>query len=204
MSGMPLALIVILSLQNPEDARTMCGTVQAYVVSRACETVLIGGSSGSPTFTILIPPEARRKFDRPPQTTYLFQSVCATGVEGPKREGLYSIVIKDPSQLRVGQQKDTPAFGEGAARACEAGVQPALPPARAVSKRAPGSKTVSNAVIVEVLVDEKGAVADARVLSSRDPARDAAALESVRQWKFTPASRRGRPVRFVTSVSVDR
>ena len=108
MSGMPLLFIALLVLQNPDDARTMCGTVQSYVVSPACETVLIGGSGGSPTFTILIPPAARRHFDRPPQTTYLFQGVCATGLDGPKREGLYSIVIKDPSQLRVGQRKEAP------------------------------------------------------------------------------------------------
>ena len=82
MSGMSLLFIALLVLQNPDDARTMCGTVQSYVVSPACETVLIGGSGGSPTFTILIPPAARRHFDRPPQTTYLFQGVCATGLCG--------------------------------------------------------------------------------------------------------------------------
>jgi len=204
MSGMPLLFIAFLVLQNPDDARTMCGTVQSYVVSPACETVLIGGSGGSPTFTILIPPAARRHFDRPPQTTYLFQGVCATGLDGPKREDLYSIVIKDPSQLRVGQRKEAPAFGEGAAHACEAGIQPARPPARAASKRPASSKAISNAVIVEVLVDEHGRVADARVLSSRDPSRDATALESVRQWKFTPATRKGRAIPFVTAVSVAR
>jgi periplasmic protein TonB len=52
---------------------------------------------------------------------------------------------------------------------------------------------VQGTVVVEFVIDVDGRVADPRVVRSV-PLLDAAALEAVRQWRFVPATRRGRPV----------
>ena len=61
---------------------------------------------------------------------------------------------------------------------------------------------VSGVVIVEALVDVTGKVANARVLRSI-PSLDAAALEAVSQWVFTPTELDGRAVPIVLTVTVN-
>lgn len=73
-------------------------------------------------------------------------------------------------------------------------VRPVYPPI-ALSAR------VEGVVIVEVDIDTEGAVSAARVL--RPVALlDEAALEAVRQWRFTPTVLNGQPVPVVMTVSV--
>lgn len=56
-------------------------------------------------------------------------------------------------------------------------------------------KGVSGSVQLSLLVGVDGAVRDAKVLQSSPPEIfDAAALEAVRQWRFSPALYEGRPV----------
>jgi protein TonB len=69
-------------------------------------------------------------------------------------------------------------------------------PAAARSSRAEGI------VIVELHVNEQGAVSDARVLRSRPPF-DQAALDAVRQWRYEPLVFNGAPTSFIMSVVVD-
>jgi TonB family protein len=57
-------------------------------------------------------------------------------------------------------------------------------------------------VAVEVLVDEKGHVADARVLRSI-PLLDKAALEAARQWEFTPTLMNGEPVPVLLQLEMN-
>ena len=52
----------------------------------------------------------------------------------------------------------------------------------------------SGVVMLEVEVDEKGAVADVEILS-QDEGFVAVAIEAARQFRFQPAKRDGRPVR---------
>jgi protein TonB len=73
-------------------------------------------------------------------------------------------------------------------------VPPAYP-AIAMSARVQGT------VVLEVLVDEQGHVADARVLRSI-PLLDAAAIEAVRQWEFTPTLLDGSPQPIFMTVTV--
>jgi protein TonB len=56
-------------------------------------------------------------------------------------------------------------------------------------------------VILEVFIDEDGTVADTRVLRSI-PLLDQAAMDAVRQWKFTPTLLNGAPTRVVMTVTV--
>jgi TonB family protein len=62
---------------------------------------------------------------------------------------------------------------------------------------------ISGIVILEVLVDAAGNVADAWVLKPLPYGLDQAALQAVRQWKFKPATKEGSPVPVVFTVSVN-
>ena len=56
-------------------------------------------------------------------------------------------------------------------------------------------------VILEAVLDTDGSVREARVLRSV-PLLDAAALEAVQQWRFTPTLLNGEPVPVVMTVTV--
>jgi TonB family protein len=74
-------------------------------------------------------------------------------------------------------------------------VDPVYPPiARAAQ--------VQGVVIVEAVVDEAGGVSDARILRSI-PLLDQAALDAVKQWRFTPTVRDGKPVPVVMTVTIN-
>jgi TonB family protein len=60
---------------------------------------------------------------------------------------------------------------------------------------------VQGVVILEIVITELGSIADARVLRSI-PALDAAAVEAVRQWQFTPTLLNGEAVPVIMTVTV--
>jgi len=60
---------------------------------------------------------------------------------------------------------------------------------------------VHGTVILEAAVDEDGHVREVRVLRSI-PLLDAAALEAVRQWHYSPLSLNGEPQPFILTVTV--
>ncbi len=61
-------------------------------------------------------------------------------------------------------------------------------------------------VLLEVILDAQGNVCDARVVKPLQPQLDAAALAAVRQWKFAPARKDGKPVaaRYFASIEYRR
>ena len=59
---------------------------------------------------------------------------------------------------------------------------------------------VEGMVIIEAMIDERGAVVDARVLRSV-PVLDAAALAALRQWRYTPTLLNGVPVRVLMTIT---
>lgn len=56
------------------------------------------------------------------------------------------------------------------------------------------AKRITGLVTLEVSVDEKGTVADVRVVKPLQADLDQAAIDAMRQWKFEPATRDGKPV----------
>ena len=58
-----------------------------------------------------------------------------------------------------------------------------------------GRERANGTVAIEMIVDEQGVPKDLNVVISAGPALDAAALESVRSWRFDPARQNGVPVR---------
>ena len=61
---------------------------------------------------------------------------------------------------------------------------------------------VQGIVIIEATIGKDGSVKDAKVLRSV-PLLDQAALDAVRQWKFTPTLLNGEPVEVVMTVTVN-
>jgi TonB family protein len=61
---------------------------------------------------------------------------------------------------------------------------------------------IAGMVIIEAVIGTEGSVESARVLRSI-PALDDAALEAVRQWKFTPTLLNGAPVPVIMTVTVN-
>ena len=57
-------------------------------------------------------------------------------------------------------------------------------------------------VIMRFIIDAKGNVQDASVVRSTDPDFSAAALEAVKQWKYSPARKSGQPVNIAVQMPV--
>jgi protein TonB len=60
---------------------------------------------------------------------------------------------------------------------------------------------VSGIVVLEAVIDEDGHVREVRVLRST-PLLDQAAIEAVRQWRFSPTLLNGQPVPVAMTVTV--
>lgn len=65
------------------------------------------------------------------------------------------------------------------------------------------ARGVQGVVILEATIRDSGAVADVRLLRGIDSALNAAALEAVSQWEFTPTLLDGRPTAIIMSVTVN-
>jgi periplasmic protein TonB len=64
------------------------------------------------------------------------------------------------------------------------------------------SARVQGVVIIEATIGTDGRVTDAKVLRSI-PLLDAAALEAVKQWVYTPTTLNGVPVPVIMTVTVN-
>jgi protein TonB len=61
---------------------------------------------------------------------------------------------------------------------------------------------VSGVVIIEATIDTTGGVRDAKVLRSI-PLLEQAALDAVKQWRFTPTLLNGEPKEVIMTVTVN-
>lgn len=62
---------------------------------------------------------------------------------------------------------------------------------------------ISGIVILEMVISETGTVERIGVLKSLGPALDAAGIEAVKKWKFAPATRDGKPVPVLFSLTIN-
>lgn len=58
-------------------------------------------------------------------------------------------------------------------------------------------------MLLALTVDKQGLVRDVHVTRSLDKRLDQNAIDAVKQWKFKPAVKDGKPVAVRTSVEVD-
>jgi TonB family protein len=58
-------------------------------------------------------------------------------------------------------------------------------------------------VVMEIVVRRDGSVGDVRVMQGLGYGLDERAIEAVRQWRFSPARRRGQPVDVLVEVAME-
>ncbi len=78
-------------------------------------------------------------------------------------------------------------------------------PVRTVAPEVPSALSRSGGsglVTVNFLVDEQGAVQDAKVEKTSDPTLDEPALKAVKKWKFKPAKKDGTAVAIRVSIPI--
>lgn len=163
-----------------------------------------------------------------PETTldvfFTFRASADGGVvDAAVRGGLalmaFSTMMKPNAQIgsAISAGTTAPTFGPTSARPGEVPAQTAVkvvrvggsirPPTRVVNVAAiyPGealSANVQGVVIIEARIATDGSIADARVLRSI-PLLDQAALDAVRQWRYTPTLENGEPVEVLMTVTVN-
>jgi protein TonB len=104
--------------------------------------------------------------------------------------------------------RDEPPPPAPAAQPAPSRVGGAIKPPRKIQDVAPvypelaRTARVSGVVIIEAMIDEQGRVQDARVLRSI-PLLDAAAIDAVRRWRFTPTVLNGEAIPVVMTVTVN-
>jgi periplasmic protein TonB len=67
----------------------------------------------------------------------------------------------------------------------------------------PALNDTHGTLILDVWIDESGDVACVKIVRSI-PLNDQAAVDAVRQWKFAPATMRGRPIAVIQEVRVQK
>lgn len=62
------------------------------------------------------------------------------------------------------------------------------------------SEGVSGLVAVQIVIDEKGEVIDAKATKSSHPDFEKPALDAIRKWKFKPAKKDGKEVKVRVTI----
>jgi len=61
---------------------------------------------------------------------------------------------------------------------------------------------IIGSVSIGVVIDESGAIADAKILESSNTELNEAAIAAVRQWRFTGAKKDGKPIRVYYTIPI--
>ncbi|MEA2558756.1 MAG: hypothetical protein QOH06_260 [Acidobacteriota bacterium] len=61
---------------------------------------------------------------------------------------------------------------------------------------------LSGVVLLELIIDKQGGVAEARVVRGMPEGLDRSALKALRDWRFQPATRKGKPVQVLVTCKV--
>jgi protein TonB len=195
------------------------GIVAALVISPALATDVLPEVQRTTAF-ILVRPEMPAQPPPPVQRRAAPPSTAAAPVVEPEGVEPEPPEVFEPAALVVGV---IPWFGVPAGEAIVGGgpLPPASPPEAKGPVRIGGvvrppakirhvapiyppialAARKEGLVILEALVGEDGEVREVRVLRS-DALFDDAAVQAVRQWKFTPTRLNGEPVPVVMTVTV--
>ena len=137
--------------------------------------------------------------------------VAATAAAAPQQSTVASPGA--PSRPVAAAAPPPASRPSAAARAAEAGlaytiddegVTPPLTIQQRMPSMPPQLQTIARAVhargLLDVVIDETGRVADARIRQSLNAAFDSQVVRSARDWRYQPAVKDGLPVRFVKTI----
>ncbi len=116
----------------------------------------------------------------------------------PSAWGALSILLALPA-LGIGQEGEANGIGQPVAD-YDKPPKP-LKMTRPQYPKAAFDAKIEGTVVVEILIDEKGRVHPQRVLTSI-PALDAAAIATVKEWVFSPATKKGHAVATIAHAPI--
>jgi TonB family protein len=64
-------------------------------------------------------------------------------------------------------------------------------------------KHITGKVVLDVTVNEHGKVSTTKTKESADPSLEKAAIDAVKQWEFEPLKLDGKPVAFITTITLN-
>ena len=62
---------------------------------------------------------------------------------------------------------------------------------------------IQGTVVVQAIIDQKGCAESVRVVQKLNPQLDELAKQAVNSWKFTPATKDGKPVAVIVQIAVE-
>ncbi len=62
---------------------------------------------------------------------------------------------------------------------------------------------IQGPVVLDAEIEADGTVGNVKLKKSLDPGLDKNAIEAIRQWKFKPAEKDGKPIKVLTSIEVN-
>ncbi len=174
----------ILSVELPAlPSPTVAGGGEVVIEA----TIDANGSVSRPVFLRSTPPYSDMILGA--IARWRFRPARAVGEDGTERTVEATVVIA--AIYRPPTLFDGPTVGEPPTP-LKAGSSSAAVPVTIVPPLYPPLAVTEAVVVYEVLIDEAGQIREARSLVPQ-PAFDEAAASALRQWKFLPASHRGRP-----------
>src|SRR5262245_47250947 len=216
-----LTLVVVLPLMYATDRLPKVPTMMAFVAAppapppppppppalakAAAKPAAARPQSAPAPGTFVVPLEAPSQIvPEPPPAMYSGEGGVAGGIEGGVAGGIVGGLIAAPlppppppppapqaprpaAPVRIGGNISTPALVKR--------VEPTYPDVAIMAK-------VGGMVILEAVVDANGSVESVKVLRSVK-FLDNAAIEAVKQWKYSPLILNGVPTSFVLTVTLN-
>ena len=62
---------------------------------------------------------------------------------------------------------------------------------------------IEGAVLIQMVIDENGVPTEPKVVRSLDKGLDEKALEAVKQWRFKPGLREGKPASVTANIEIN-
>ena len=133
--------------------------------------------------------------------------VLVLGVPGCRKEAAPPAPVASPPAAETAAPALQPPATTGSGDA--SGVRAEIVPPRAIESPAPdwsrlaGGELRGSRGAYELRIDEAGQVTEVNVVKSADPASDTLVIETLRRWRFEPATRGGTPIAVRWQVTVN-
>jgi TonB family protein len=133
---------------------------------------------------LVLKPNAEVRLDAVLEVGLITQMVTVTG----KSHRTPAAPPPPPRRIRVG--------GDVQAAKCISAPKPEYPPDLE-------EKGIEGTVLLDAVIGMDGTVLDIRVINAPNPGLEKAALNAVKQWRYTPTLLNGEPVEVVTTIDVN-
>jgi protein TonB len=207
-TAIALTIVTLAAQQVPSKPYTegqevrVCGEVKTIrTAPPACNTTIRVISTGG-EFDVVLPSSVAKELSIRPEALIGAQA-CFTG-RATAPTGIQRINLASGAKVEVLSTSLDPSFGTDAATPCAADLT--MP--RVVKEHKPQytrdamRARVQGRVEMQVVVSAEGTVRDARIVHSLHPDLDEQALLAVKQWRFEPGRKDGKPVPVLVTIEM--